>query len=463
MVRLFNVYFPKRTLLLVAVEMVLVSLAFWMTAFIHFGSSVQWALFDQHSYWKLGLVAAISIVCLYFADVYSPLILTKPRAVSFRLVEGLGAACLIIGATYYVVPSAELFRGFVVTGICASALFLMCYRQAFAAFNSSHERCEPAVIMGDGNMAATLAKVIRERPELGLNLVGYLGKDSECDLQGGGAKHLGEIEDVQKIIDQGRIKRVIVAMGDQRRKLPINELLDLKTSGVMIQDGADFYEASTGKLPVENLRLSWLIFSPGFNVSRITLAYKRFVSVLLAGFGLVLFSPLIGLIAIAIKLDSPGPAIFNQPRIGKGGQPFTLFKFRTMYADADLGGYARPAQENDRRVTRVGRWLRRSRLDEIPQLWNILLGQMYFVGPRPFVPEQERDLASQIPLYTQRWVVKPGATGWAQVQRGYCASLEDNTDKLAYDLFYIKNVSIGFDLFILFKTMKILLLGKGGR
>jgi exopolysaccharide biosynthesis polyprenyl glycosylphosphotransferase len=260
-----------------------------------------------------------------------------------------------------------------------------------------------------------------------------------------------------------KVRRVIVAMGDQRSKLPINELLGLKTSGITIQEGADFYELTTGKLPIDALRLSWLVFSPGFRVSKIILIYKRAVSLLLAGLGLLFLSPLIALIALAIRLDSPGPVIFRQLRIGKGGQPFTLFKFRTMFVNADLGGYPKPAEHNDQRVTRVGRWLRRFRLDEIPQLYNILRGQMYFVGPRPFVPEQEMELAQQIPLYTQRWTVKPGATGWAQVQRGYCASLGDNTDKLAYDLFYIKNTSISLDLLILIKTIKIVFAGQGGR
>lgn len=169
------------------------------------------------------------------------------------------------------------------------------------------------------------------------------------------------------------------------------------------------------------------------------------------------------LVAIAIRLESKGPAIFRQSRIGKDGLPFTVFKFRTMRVDADSGGDALPVQDSDPRITRVGLWLRRFRLDETPQLFNILRGNMYFVGPRPFVPNQELELAQQIPLYTQRWTVKPGATGWAQVQRGYCATLEDNNEKLAYDLYYIKNMSIGLDLMIIFKTLKTVLLGQGVR
>jgi lipopolysaccharide/colanic/teichoic acid biosynthesis glycosyltransferase len=232
---------------------------------------------------------------------------------------------------------------------------------------------------------------------------------------------------------------------------------------VAIQEGAEFYEFAMARIPVDNVRLSWLIFGPGFRVSKIRAFYKRLLSVILAAVGLVVLFPLMLVIALAIWIDSRGPVIFRQSRIGMHGVPFTLYKFRTMFNDADGDKGPVPVLFDDRRVTRVGRWLRRFRLDEIPQLYNILLGHMSLVGPRPFVPNQELPLAEQIPLYKQRWAIRPGATGWAQVQRGYCATLDDNVEKLAYDLFYIKNMSIGFDLLILFKTIKIVLAGIGGR
>jgi len=168
------------------------------------------------------------------------------------------------------------------------------------------------------------------------------------------------------------------------------------------------------------------------------------------------------IVAIAIKLDSKGPVIFRQKRVGEHGELFTVYKFRSMYDGSDRV-HLRPAEQGDSRITPVGRWLRRSRLDELPQLFNIIKGDMAFVGPRPFVPEQEEECVAQIPFYRERWLVKPGATGWAQINRGYNATLEDNKEKLAYDLFYIKNVSIGLDLYIIFATLKILILGKGGR
>jgi lipopolysaccharide/colanic/teichoic acid biosynthesis glycosyltransferase len=231
----------------------------------------------------------------------------------------------------------------------------------------------------------------------------------------------------------------------------------------MIQDGADVYEAVTGKVPIESLRLSWLLFSTGFRISAPFRIYERVSSLLLSALGLALTLPLMVLIGLAVRLDSAGAAIFRQKRIGQNGKIFTLYKFRTMVEGSDRGSSHRPAEITDSRFTRVGRFLRRSRMDELPQLFNILRGDMNFVGPRPFVPDQEMECLDNIPHYRQRWVVKPGATGWAQVNRDYCETIEDNREKFAYDLFYIKNASVGLDFLILIKTMKILLLGRGSR
>ena len=259
------------------------------------------------------------------------------------------------------------------------------------------------------------------------------------------------------------VQRVIVAMSDGRAKLPVDSLLDLKTAGVAVQEGAEFYESATGRIPVNTARPSWLIFGPGFRISKVQSFYKRLVSLSISFIGIIVLSPLMLVTALAIWLDSPGPIIFRQVRIGMHGLPFTLYKFRTMYHEADQGRDPLSVQANDRRITRVGRRLRQFRLDEFPQLFNILMGHMALVGPRPFVCNQEFELVEQIPLYKQRWSVRPGATGWAQVQRGYCATLQDNVEKLAYDLFYIKNMSIGLDLLILLKTFEIVLAGIGGR
>jgi exopolysaccharide biosynthesis polyprenyl glycosylphosphotransferase len=269
-------------------------------------------------------------------------------------------------------------------------------------------------------------------------------------------------DDLEDIVVDQSVRRIVVTMGDRRGKLQVQKLLRLKAKGVYIQDGPEYYESITGRIPLESLRLSWLLFSPGFHVRTALRLYKRLFSLVLSSFAIVLTSPIMLLAAIAVRLDSPGPVIFRQKRVGEEGKLFTVFKFRSMYDGSDKIPLT-PAEHGDARVTRVGKWLRRTRVDELPQLFNIVKGDMAFVGPRPFVPEQEEACAAQIPFYRERWLVKPGATGWAQINRGYNVTMEDNRDKLAYDLFYIKNVSFGLDLFIMFSTIKILLLGRGGR
>jgi exopolysaccharide biosynthesis polyprenyl glycosylphosphotransferase len=266
-----------------------------------------------------------------------------------------------------------------------------------------------------------------------------------------------------RAVNVQRVNRIVVAMGDRRGKLPVELLLSLKSRGVVIQDGIELYEAIKGKVHVESLRLGCLLFSPRLPVSRFSAICRRVSWFVLSAIVLILTLPLMALIALAIHLDSVGPVIYRQERVGLDGKIFTLYKFRTMKFREVRDDYLRPAETTDERFTRIGRWLRRTRLDELPQLVNILIGDMNLVGPRPFVPSQEKECLEKIPYYRQRWVVKPGATGWAQVNRGYCATIEDNEEKLAYDLFYIKNVSIGLDLLILFKTVKILLLGRGSR
>jgi sugar transferase (PEP-CTERM system associated) len=455
-------HFPKRTLLLLVSEGGLIIMALVASVFICLGANAELALRAQHGFLKIALVGAICFLCICYNDLYNPAIMSNRRKVPARLIRGLGVACFVVAVLYFTFPSSQICRGFAIVGISLIGLSLIVYRQVFFAYNNSDRLADTALILGEGPLALSLAREIQSRPELGLRLAGYLGQPWDSG-PANGARRLGSIENLREVVSQFPIQRIIVAMDNRRNKLPVQELLDLKTAGVMIQEASDFYESTTGKLPIDTLRLSWLIFSPGFQVSKLTLIYKRLLSLVLAGLAIIILLPVMAVVALAIWIDSRGPIIFRQPRIGKGGLPFTVYKFRTMHVDADLGGDPLPVQENDVRITRVGRWLRRCRLDETPQLYNILLGHMYFVGPRPFVPYQELELARQIPLYTQRWTVKPGATGWAQVKRGYCATLEDNNEKLAYDLFYIKNMSLGLDLVILFRTIKIVLLGRGAR
>jgi lipopolysaccharide/colanic/teichoic acid biosynthesis glycosyltransferase len=263
---------------------------------------------------------------------------------------------------------------------------------------------------------------------------------------------------------EGRqIRKVIVALGDRRGCLPVDTLVALTAAGVGVNDGSELYEQLTGKVWLGSFSLSSLVFAQTFRKPWITRCLNRAVSLLFAAIGLVIASPLLLALAALIRLESKGPAIFRQWRVGQNGRHFTLYKFRSMRVGSEIVSGTAPAAVDDPRCTRLGKWLRRFRLDELPQLLNILKGDMCFVGPRPFVPEQEKELTESIPHYRQRWMVRPGTTGWAQVHRGYNATVEDNIDKLSYDLFYIKHMSLGLDLVTIMKTAKVVLLGRGGR
>jgi sugar transferase (PEP-CTERM system associated) len=273
---------------------------------------------------------------------------------------------------------------------------------------------------------------------------------------------IGTIEDIPSIVRAKKVDRVVVSLVDARGKLPVDKLLEMKLDGVTFDHLASVYEQYTGKIAVENLRPSWLIFSSGFKKSRLLSMSKRLLDVVAAAVGLMLALPLMLLIAVAIRLTSNGPVLYHQRRVGRHGRIFVVHKFRSMRTDAEAeSGPVWAARDGDTRVTRLGAVLRRSRLDEMPQFWNVLRGDMSFVGPRPERPEFVSGLTQQIPFYGQRHVVRPGLTGWAQVRYTYGATVEDALQKLQYDLYYIKNLSIALDLFIIFSTVKTVLLRKG--
>ncbi len=413
-------------------------------------------------FFKIAVVSGAFITCMYYFDLYDSSILSNQREVLTRVIQVLGTVCILLALLYYVYPPLELARGIFLIGFALVTLLLLFWRRLFLKLNALPRFAQRALILGDSPLANSLLSELESRSELGVHVVGQL-KSVE---NGNGKSSLATAEDWDEFVrsvEGYRPDRIIVSMGDRRGKLPVEALLQLKSRGVMIQDGADVYEAVTGRVPIESLRLSWLLFSTGFRISAPFRIYERVSSLLLSALGLALTLPLMVLIGLAVRLDSAGAAIFRQKRIGQNGKIFTLYKFRTMVEGSDRGSSHRPAEITDSRFTRVGRFLRRSRMDELPQLFNILRGDMNFVGPRPFVPDQEMECLDNIPHYRQRWVVKPGATGWAQVNRDYCETIEDNREKFAYDLFYIKNASVGLDFLILIKTMKILLLGRGSR
>lgn len=464
MIRFFHTYFPARTLFLGISEALLVAIAFVIATFARLGANdANLMLNYERGFLKITVVAVVFILCMYYFDLYDSLVLSNRREVLTRLVQVLGTVCIMLALLYFLFPPLQLGRGIFLLGFVLVAFLLFAWRRLFLVVNTMPQFAQRALVLGDGPLAKNLIEEIESRKELGIRVAAHLREIEEGEKPYASLTEAEKFEALSRQVQSYRAGRIIVGMGDRRGKLPVEALLQLKSSGIQVQDGAEVYEAITGKVPLESLRLSWLLFSPSFYVSRPLLIYKRVVSTFISLACLIITAPIMAIAAIAIRLDSPGPIIFRQKRVGEGGRLFTLYKFRTMVDGVEKDDNFRPAEKIDGRFTRVGAWLRRARIDELPQLINILRGDMHFVGPRPFVENQERECLEKIPFYRQRWSVKPGATGWAQVNRGYCATIEDNTEKLAYDLFYIKNISIGLDLLILFKTIKILLLGRGSR
>lgn len=460
MIRLFNAYFPTRTLLLTVTEALLVTLGFVVAVVFWAGTAMDANIYllYENGLGRIGLVVGVFLLLMYYFDLYDSIVLSNRREVVTRLVGVLGCSFVTLSVLYYAFPEIRLAGTTLWLGVAIVGTTVPAWRKLFFVMNRSARFSERAVLYGDGPLARPLMEEIGARADLGVRVVGFVGPDT--DLVRGVSRF--DEDDLEEIVAEQVIRRIVVTMGDRRGKMQVEKLLRLKTRGVYIQDGPEYYESITGKIPLDSLRLSWLLFSPGFHVRAALRLYKRLFSLILSSLAIIITSPIMLLAALAVRLDSPGPVIFRQKRVGEQGRLFTVFKFRSMYEGSDKKALT-PAEHGDARVTRVGKWLRRTRVDELPQLFNIMKGDMAFVGPRPFVPEQEEECAAKIPFYRERWLVKPGATGWAQINRGYNVTLEDNRDKLAYDLFYIKNVSFGLDLFIMFSTVKILLLGRGGR
>jgi sugar transferase (PEP-CTERM system associated) len=312
-------------------------------------------------------------------------------------------------------------------------------------------------VLGSGKRARTLIEMLRTRRDAGMEVVNVDGEEASHGSLESFAADLRSFRNARASID-----RIVVAMEDRRGSMPVRELLDLRLRGVVIEDASALMERLSGKLPLDGLNPSSLIFTDGFKVKASQQIVRRLVSIAVSFIGLVICLPFIPFIILAVRLSSPGPIFFRQTRVGLRGRLFTVFKFRTMRQDAEAKG-AVWATKNDPRVTSLGRFMRKTRLDEIPQLWNVLRGEMGFVGPRPERPEFVQWLTTAIPFYDLRHLIRPGITGWAQVRYQYGASLDETKRKLEYDLYYVKHQSIGLDLLIMFETIKTIVLRRGAQ
>lgn len=436
----------------------LVVVAVLVSACIRLG--VHAGLTMPHVAKKALLFAAVLQAGFYYAGLYDLAATRHARVVYERALQGVALGAVVLLLAFYALPTIEIGRGIFLVALALSILTVPAWRVLYNGVSEGSGFLRRALIVGNGELARELAGLVRTRPDLGLELVGMLTRDRlQVD---GSAGVIGTYRDLYGLVTSERIQVVLVAYPDRRGTLPVEQLLEVKFRGVEVEEGVAFYERETGKIFVRELKPSQLIFAEGFRVRPTARRLKRLLDVTVAAAGLILASPVMVLCAIFIAIDSPGPLLYRQERSGELGRPFTLYKFRSMRVDAEKLG-ARFAEENDPRVTRVGRVIRKMRIDELPQLYNVLRGEMSMVGPRPERPVFIEQLEQQVPYFRQRLYVKPGLTGHAQVRCRYGATAEDHLDKLQYDLYYIKSHSVMFDLSIILDTIKVVLLRIGAR
>lgn len=457
MVRLFNVYYPVRTIVLILGETLIVCASFVMAALLRLPDSVLVLGYEGGFYKVLG-ITGVAFLFFYYFDLYDTRQVPSSGEVFFRLLVVLGILSFFLAAIGFFFPGFLLGNDVFLLGLSILTISIIAWRWIYLWLIAQPFLRERVYVMGSGERAERLVQSLRTRPDLGLEVVGWAGAVGNGSLT---REQLAS--QLIALKEKDAVDHVIVAMGDGRGKMPVRELLDLRLSGIKIDDATAILEKISGKIEIHELHPSWLIFSEGFRLNYSFLLIRRVISFLFALTGLVISLPLIPFIATAVKMSSPGQVFYRQKRVGLRGHVFTCYKFRTMRADAEADTGATWATDDDPRITPVGRFLRHLRLDEIPQMWNVLRGDMGFIGPRPERPEFVEKLSQEIPYYNLRHIIRPGITGWAQIRYKYGNTVEDSRQKLQYDLFYIKNMSIGLDFWIFVQTIKVILLGRGAQ
>ena len=523
---------PGKTLVLVLSEGALIGCGLLFATALRFLSldAVRQQLREPDALYRYGLVIAACELALYYYDLYD-LGLVRRRPILFaRLLQALGAACLILAMVYYIEPELSLGRGVAAIAAPIIITLVISWRLLVDAGLPFFRRRQRVLIMGGGPAGRALAQEIVGRPELNIEIVGFLHEDgaashrflsaeernsaenyerraarpanvytfrtgdkpagvqgfsqfsfaaasgaevnstavaaaleasSERDEEVGPV--IGAIGDVQRLAIQARADLVVLSLSERRGQMPLKELLNLKFLGVQVEEAHSMYERIAGRILLDQLSPSWLILSNGFRKSQALLAAKRASDVVFSIILIVLMAPVAALVALAILLESGHPLLFRQGRVGLNGRTFQIIKFRSMWQQLTPPSNQTWTADEDPRITRVGRFIRKFRLDEIPQLINVLLGDMSLVGPRPEQPDLARMLEQEVPYYDQRHSLRPGITGWAQVRCGYGASIQQSRVKLEHDLFYIKHLSAMLDSVILFETAKVLLSGRGAK
>ncbi len=463
MIRLFRVSVPTSIVVLLLSEVVLLTSCYVLSAYLLLEVDPSVFLFYDGGLVRILAVVAAILFGLHFLDLYSEIRTVSNFALALEIGQAIGFAFLVEALLSYLDRDLILPRRMMIWGSAGGLVSLSAWRILYGMVFLRAFSGERVLFVGTNPVVGEISEQLVKRPELGYTNLGYVDDSREPGHVLNGAKVLGPLAEFRKIAMETRPDRIVVGMTERRGRMPVQDLLDLRFSGILIEDAGTSYETACGRICTKELRPAQLIFSGEMGPRRGSVVLQSIYSPALALVGTVLALPVMLAAAIAVKLTSSGPVLFRQTRVGLDGEVFTLYKFRSMNADAEARTGAVWAKKDDPRVTGIGRWLRKLRIDELPQLWNVLRGEMSIVGPRPERPEFVKVLAEKIPYYRQRHCVKPGITGWAQINHKYGDTIEDTVTKLEYDLYYIKHLSVALDIYIIFHTLKTMLRLRGAQ
>jgi sugar transferase (PEP-CTERM system associated) len=463
MIRLFRVFVPKVVLTLVLGDILLTYACFIAGSWFVHEELLSLYLFDEGGLRHISFAVASIILGLYFQNLYSDFRMTSRLIYAQQVMTALGATLIVQALIVYINRDLMLARWVILASAGPIVILLPLWRHTCLSFMRMTVGMQRLLFIGTDKSGIDLISRLHARPELGMTGIGFLSNVVSAGERIASLPVLGPTSDLTTVIARERPDRVVVNLSERRSVLPVETLLDLRFSGVRVTEVGSLYEVAFGRVPIQYLRPSHLIFAEELGPSPLVVRLQTFYSFLIAAATLILAAPVMLLVAVLVKLTSPGPVLFSQDRVGLNGKIFRIFKFRSMVVDAEARTGAVWASKNDPRVTAIGKIIRKTRLDEIPQVFNVLRGEMAIVGPRPERPEFVTVLSEQIPFYRQRHAVKPGVTGWAQINYKYGETIEDTVVKLEYDLYYIKNLSPSLDLYIILNTVKVMLFSGHGQ
>lgn len=461
MIRLFKHYIPHAVMLLGLFDLALLIAAGELAWQVR---AAQIDIDPGRVSDRIGMLAALAGVvwlAMIAVGTYGADALRSMRYAGARLLVAVSLGIIALSVIDFFLPGNTFWRSTLIYAMVLSIALLVANRLLVGSVIGAAAFRRRVLVLGDG-LRARRIRDLAERRESGFAVVAFIGMNEGSPVVEEAIPR-SAIHDLGRFVENIGASEVVLALEERRNSLPLKDLLRIKTHGVHVNDFSSFLERETGRVDLDTLNPSWLIFSDGFSSGRmLSSAAKRVFDVVASGLLLALTFPIIALFAALVKLDSHGPAFFRQTRVGLYGQPFTVLKLRSMRTDAEAGG-AKWAERDDPRITRLGRFIRKVRIDELPQVWTVLAGRMSFVGPRPEVPQFVADLEDKLPYYAERHMVKPGITGWAQINYPYGASVEDARAKLEYDLYYAKNYTPFLDLLILLQTVRVVLWPEGAR